>query len=70
MLAHYDRAVAAALFEPMDAYLRSLASRKGPQNGFNAISIAAKGCIDPRAAVTLMESLTPPRGVRPIQPGP
>ena len=30
LLARYDREVAAALFEPMDSYLRSLAARKGP----------------------------------------
>jgi hypothetical protein len=61
LLARYDREVADTLFQPMDAYLRALAGQKGPQNEFNAPAIVAEGCIDPRAAVALAESLTPPR---------
>src|SRR5207248_6750918 len=56
LLARYDRAVAAVLFTPMDAYLRSLAARKGRRNAFNSSHLVAKGCIDPRAALALLES--------------
>jgi len=61
LLSRYDRDVAAALFEPMDSYLRSLAARKGPRNEFTTSLIVAKACLDPRAAVAFLESLTPPR---------
>jgi hypothetical protein len=60
LLARYDRAVAAALFAPMDAYLHSLAVRNERRNAFASSHVVAKGCIDPRAAVGLLESLTPP----------
>jgi len=60
VLARYDREVAAALFEPADSYLRSLAARKGPRDEFTPSLILAKACLDPRAAVALLESLTPP----------
>ena len=61
LLARYDRQVAAALFEPVDSYLRSLAARTGPRDEFDPSPITAEGCIDPRSAVSLLESLTPPR---------
>jgi hypothetical protein len=61
LLARHDREVAAVLFQPMEAYLRSLAGQKGPQNQFNSPTVAAMGCIDPRAAVAFVESLMPPR---------
>ena len=60
LLARYDRAVTAALFAPMDAYLHSLATRKMQRTAFAANHLVAKGCIDPQAAVALIESLTPP----------
>ncbi len=60
VLARYDRAVAAALFTPMDAYLRSLAELKDRRNAFASSHLVAKGCIDPRAASALLDSLTPP----------
>jgi Carboxypeptidase regulatory-like domain len=60
LLARYDRAVAAALFTPMDAYLRSLAELKDRRNAFASSHLVAKGCIDPRAASALLDSLTPP----------
>jgi hypothetical protein len=68
LLARYDREVAAALFEPMDSYLRSLVARTGSRNEFTPSVIVAKGCIDPRAAVALLESLTQPRDFRPSNP--
>ncbi len=64
LLSHYDRAVAAALFEPMDFYLNALATRKGPHIEFASSHIVAKACLDPRAAVALLESLTPPQESR------
>ncbi len=57
LLARYDREVASALFGPMDDYLRSLATGDGPGNEFNLGALLAKGCIDPGAAVTLIEAL-------------
>jgi hypothetical protein len=68
LLARYDRQVAAALFEPMDSYLRSLAARTGPRDDFDLRVITAKGCIDPRAAVALLESVSPPRDSRRSDP--
>ena len=59
LLARYDREVAAALFEPMDSYLQALAGHTGPLTGFIPNVITAKGCIDPRGAVVLVETLTP-----------
>jgi hypothetical protein len=61
LLARYDREVAAALFQPMEAYLRSLAARKGPQDQFNSACVVAFGCLDPRGALALLEALMPPR---------
>jgi hypothetical protein len=63
LLARYDREVAAVLFEPMDSYLRSLVTRKSDGAMFTRSSIAGKACLDPRAAVALLESLPPARGV-------
>ncbi len=51
LLARYDREVSAALFEPVDSYLRALAARTGPAIGFTPSLIVAEGCLDPRAAV-------------------
>ena len=68
LLARYDRQVAAVLFEPIDSYLRSLAARKGPRDEFDPSVITAKGCIDPRSAVALLESVTPPRDYRRSDP--
>ncbi len=68
LLAHYDREVAAVLFQPMDAYLRSVAKEKGPHGEFNSCTILGKGCIDPRAAVALLESLNAPREFARNQP--
>ena len=62
MLAHYDRAVAAALFEPMDAHLSAVAKRNGPQAAFAPSHVVAKACLDPLGAVAFLESLTPPQG--------
>lgn len=60
LLSRYDHAVAAALFGPMDAYLHLLAARRERRNAFASSHLVALGCIDPRAAVSLLDSLTPP----------
>jgi hypothetical protein len=64
LLARYDRQVAAVLFEPINSYLHALAARTGSREEFDPSVITALGCIDPRSAVALMESLTPPRDYR------
>jgi hypothetical protein len=61
ILARYDRNVAAALFAPMDAYLKSLSITKPANCEFDPSALIAKSCIDPRAAVELLEALPPPR---------
>jgi hypothetical protein len=68
LLARYDREVAAALFEPMDIYLRSHAATAGPRDEFHSSVILAKACLDPRAAVALLESLLPPQDPRRSNP--
>jgi len=64
LLARYDREVAAVLFEPMDSYLRSLVAGKSDSGGFTPSVIVGKACIDPRAAVALLEALPAPRDSR------
>jgi hypothetical protein len=59
LLARYDREVAAVLFEPLNSYLRSPAARHASL-AFVNVAIMAKGCLDPHAAVALIESMTPP----------
>ena len=56
------------LFEPINSYLRSLAARTGPRDEFDPSVITALGCIDPRSAVALVESLTPPKDYRRSHP--
>ena len=68
LLARYDREVAAALFEPMDSYLKPR-PRDQASGAFLNTALMAKGCIDPRAAVALIESLTPPGQSQPVEPG-
>jgi hypothetical protein len=67
LLARYDRDVAAALFEPMDSYLKSPAARQASVVFLNT-ALMAKGCIHPRAAVELVESLAPPRDSNRLNP--
>jgi hypothetical protein len=66
LLARYDRDVAAILFEPMDSYLRSLAVRKMDGAAFTPSAIIGKACLDPRAAVALVEALPPARDASPF----
>ncbi len=64
LLARYDRQVAAAVFEPANLYLRSLGALTTPANQFDPSLFMAMGCIDPRSAVAVLESLTSPRDSR------
>ena len=66
--ARYDRNVAAALFEHMDAYMRSLATETGLRDQLDSSFITAKGCLDPRSAVALLESIASPRDSRRVDP--
>jgi hypothetical protein len=54
--------VASVLFEPMDSYLQSLVTGKSESPFFSSSAIAGKACLDPRAAVALLEALPAPRG--------
>jgi RNA polymerase sigma factor (sigma-70 family) len=68
VLAHYDREVAAALFAPVDSYLRALTTREGPRTAFYPSLIVAEACVDPRTAVSMLESLTPAGKIQPSGP--
>ncbi len=68
LLARYDRDVANVLFEPMDSYLRSLIPKTSESRGFTAISIVAKACLDPRAAVALLDALPAAQGLGQSEP--
>jgi hypothetical protein len=57
MLSHYDRAVAAVLFEPMNAYLNADTTRKAVLTGIAVSQILGKACVDPHSAVAYLESL-------------
>ena len=62
LLVHYDRGVAAVLFEPMDSFIQSVMAQKGRSGELTASVIVAKGCIDPKAGAELIESLVPDAG--------
>jgi RNA polymerase sigma-70 factor (ECF subfamily) len=57
VLARYDREVAAVMFAQMDSYLDSLRTRTSDRGEFTSSAINGKACIDPRAAVALLEAL-------------
>jgi hypothetical protein len=58
MLARSDREVAAVLFESMDNDDRSIPADNKRQDEFSAVSVVGGACIDPRAAVELLQSPT------------
>ena len=62
LLSRYDRQVAALLFEPMDSFIKSVLAEKEQTNELTSSVIMAKACIDPNAAVELLEAL-------PVAPG-
>jgi hypothetical protein len=68
LLARYDRDVADELFEPMDSYLRSLIPKTSESRGFTASAIVAKACLDPRAAVALLDGLPAAQGLGQTEP--
>ena len=68
LLARYDREVAANLFAQMDSYLQSLVRNKRNAGGSAPSAIVAKACLDPRAAVEILEALTPPRDLSQFRP--
>ena len=57
LLSRYDRQVAALLFEPMNAFIKSVLAQKIAGNELTSSVIVAKACLDPKAAVELLESL-------------
>jgi hypothetical protein len=57
LLSHYDRQAAATLFEPMNAYIRSVIAEKSRTGELTASVLVAKACIDPKAGVELLELL-------------
>jgi RNA polymerase sigma factor (sigma-70 family) len=67
LLSRYDRQVAAAFFEPMDSFIRSVYAQKSRGGELSESAIVAKACLDPKAAVELLEFLVTdepqPRGV-------
>jgi RNA polymerase sigma factor (sigma-70 family) len=68
LLARYDRDVANVLFEPMDSYLRSLTLKTSESRGFTASAIVAKACLDPQAAVALVDALPAAEGLGQSEP--
>jgi hypothetical protein len=67
LLSRYDRDVAATLFEPVAAYVRSR-----PLRGDQDIKVAvhqALACLDPKNAVAVVESMPPARTLKIGEPG-
>ncbi len=57
LLSRYNREVASAFFQPMDSFIQSVLAQKGQSDELTASVIVAKACLDPNAAVELLESL-------------
>ena len=57
LLSHYDRQAAALLFQPMDAFIKTVLAQKDRSNELTSSVIVAKACLDPKAGVELLESL-------------
>jgi hypothetical protein len=57
LLSRYDRDVAATLFEPVAAFVRSRSLRDG--NDIIPVVLLSLACLDPRTAVGVVESLPP-----------
>jgi hypothetical protein len=62
LLSRYDRSVASALFEPVEAYVRGLPAR-AEGNDLTPTIVLALGCIDPRRAVEVVEGLPKARSL-------
>lgn len=61
LLSRYDRTVAATLFAPVAAFARSIPLRE--VNDLTPSAVLALGCLDPHAAVTLIEGLPKARSL-------
>ena len=59
LLSRYDRDVAATLFEPVAAFVRSRSLRDG--NDLISVVLLSLTCLDPRTAVEVVEGLPPAR---------
>ena len=57
LLSRYDRHVAALLFEPMNEFIASVRAQKAQANELTSSVIVAKACLDPKAAVELLEAI-------------
>jgi RNA polymerase sigma factor (sigma-70 family) len=57
LLAHYNREAAGVLFEPMNAYIRSVVAESSRSGELTSSALTAKACLDPRAGVQLLELL-------------
>jgi hypothetical protein len=57
LLSHYDRQVAAVLFDPMDQFIKSVVAEKRQSDELNSSVLIAKACLDPKAAVELLDTL-------------
>jgi hypothetical protein len=68
LLARYDRQVAAALLEPINASLLALAARSVPPDEIDPSIVTALGYIDPQSAVALLQALAPHRESRRLDP--
>jgi hypothetical protein len=62
LLSRYDRDIAATLFEPVAAYVRSAALR-GDRDIIVAV-LQALSCLDPRNSVAVVESLSPAKTLK------
>jgi hypothetical protein len=68
LMARYDRQATAILFAPMNAYLRSIVAEKRRDAAFTPSLFLAAACLDPRAAVGLVEALPPARTLARAEP--
>ena len=57
LLAHYDHDAAAVLFEPMNAYIQTVVSEQNRGGEVTRAALRAKACIDPAAAVALLDQV-------------
>ena len=57
LLSRYDREEAAAVFEPMNTFIRSVFAEKSRGGELSESAIVAKACLDSKAAVDLLEFL-------------
>ncbi len=66
LLAHYDHDAAAALFEPMNAYIQSVMAEQNRGGEVTEAALRAKACIDPATGVALLDQVPPDELQSPI----